>query len=430
MLNIPQMDFPTLLSGFRENPIDIMEDAKKNDCSLSRYLDQMCPAGGERQDGEGKIPAFNAILREEGMACSSNARAGFYASRVSDFMNKEHHRMLFGELMYNAARKVWYAGTEKRAITLSDDATAGSMLRPFVDRMEALVDGLITPAIPLTEIVAFTNFISSRDYRSLYFDMDSEEARMVEITEGTDIPAGILKHQQNSIALPKKGKGIMITDEVMRDANVRIDRIMVQVELIALQAEADRVEDAVKVLKNGDGNANTVPKTYHGVGTAPTTAQNAIIPGETGTSTLAKAWTAFEMKFKSPFMLTRVLCREKELIELKFLNTGDNRNMLLELPGRIPGNAFFNTIQPINPIAPVVRAGVVEPINPDDASILDTNEYVGFDHRLALERLVEIGSEVQEMARFARNQTNFLGITENSNFAIYQPDAIRLLDVT
>ena len=405
MPEIKQMAFEDLLSGFRDKPLDVMSDAIRNGFTLTRYLDVICPPD------KNEPATLNRILREERMAYVSSPSMGHYASRTADFMKEEHHRMLLAELCYNRARKIWY-GNDARAITLSDDATAGSMLRPFADRLEALLDTQISPAIPLSEIVAFTNFISSRDYRALYFNVDQDEVRQYRIPEATDIPAGVLQHSEHTINLQKTGQGIFITDEVLRDANVRIDRILVQIELIALQAEADRVEDAVAVLENGDGNANSVPDTLN---------LTTLIPGETGT-TLERGWTSFEMKFKPPFELTRVLTREKEAIDLKFLTTGNNNIIQLTLPNESQGNPFFPTLLPINPITPVTRLGIVETVT--DGRIL------GFDHRLALERLVEVGSEIQEMERFARNQTNFLGITENSAFAIYQPNAIKVLDTT
>lgn len=403
MSQIRQMSFEDLLSGFRQNPVELMDDALKNNFTLTRYLDVICPPD------KNEAATLNRILREEKMAYISSPARGHYASRTADFMKEPHHRMLLAELCYNRARHVWYGG-DSRAITLSDDATAGSMLRPFVDRVEALLDTQISPAIPLSEIVAFTNFISSRDYRALYFNVDEDEVRSYRIPEATDIPAGILQHTQNTINLQKTGQGIFITDEVLRDANVRIDRILVQVELIALQAEADRVEDAVAVLEKGDGNPNSVAQVY------PLTE---VIPDES-TTTLERGWTSFEMKFKAPFELTRALAREKEVIDLKYLTTGNNNIVQLTLPEGTQGNPFFPMLQPINPITPVTRVGIVETVT--DGRI------IGFDHRLALERVVETGSEIQEMTRFARNQTNFLGITENSAFAIYQPNAIKVLN--
>ena len=196
----------------------------------------------------------------------------------------------------------------------------------------------------------------------------------------------------------------------MRDRNIRLDRLLWQIEMIALEAEVDRVEDAVQVLEKGDGNTLTVPKTL---------ALSTIIEGETNT-TMTKGWTAFRMKFRSPFMLTRILTREKEAIDLAFLTLGTQELLQLMLAGEGSTNGFFSSIQPINDTNPTQRMGIVDTVT--DGRI------IGWDHRLGLERVVEIGSEVQEMERYARNQTSFLGITENSNFAIFQDEAIKILN--
>ena len=407
MSDIKTMDFTDMVSGFRTNPVQFANDAKEKGYTLSRYLDMISPPSGER--AEDKAPTFNRLLREEDMAFISDPQAGFYASRMSDFMTKDYHRMLFAELCYNRARRVWYGSLQNRGIVLSDDAVQGSILRPFVDRLEAVLDETIRPAVPLSEILAFTNFISSRFYRALYFERDSEETQAVQIAEGTNIPTGILKHQMHTIDLPKRGRGISITDEVMRDNDVRIDRVLFQIELIALESEVDRVDDAVQVLLNGDGNPVTVPVTYH---------RHNLIHGETTGVDFTRAWLAYTGKFQSPYMLTRVLADESAILNLKTLDLGTRNHLMLNLAGSHPG--IFPSFRPMNDdLVESPRIGIVNEVT--------AKHYVGFDHRLALERVVEIGSEVQEMARYARNQTNFLGITENSNFAIFQPETVIIL---
>ena len=464
---VKQQDYRSLYSGFKENPDQVIADAKEAGCTLSHFLDRAAPPGFSAQpvegEGEGEVhertdmdialekaPAFNRILHDEGLEIASDPTVGHYAVQANEFFLNPFRRALFAELCYQRARNVWYGGSHdnnskgNRAVLLNSDTIPGEILNAFIDRPGALMDYPdFQPAIPLSEITAFTNFIPGQDYRSLYFQRDKDEHRFVRIAEGTPVPSGVLRHREHTISLPKRGRAIEFTYEMLRNPTTTIDRMLFQIQLIALESEIDLLNDAVYVLRHGDGNeegsTDTRPQVYDRTDPDGGNAGNtkwSINEGSSAGLLKEEAWLAFEMQFRSPFMMTRILTRSREALELKRLtlfplsggNTTDagysTSELQMDLGARSP---FFPTIQPINPNAGVIRMGYLDPQDTDE-STLPPGDVIGFDHRLALERVVEVGSEIQEVENFVRSQTTVLVITENSNFAIFQPGAVKILD--
>jgi hypothetical protein len=52
-----------------------------------------------------------------------------------------------------------------------------------------------------------------------------------------------------------------------------------------------------------------------------------------------------------------------------------------------------------------------------------TGVYLGIDARYALERITEIGSDIQETTRFIERQTELMTFTENDGFGILDTNA-------
>jgi hypothetical protein len=73
----------------------------------------------------------------------------------------------------------------------------------------------------------------------------------------------------------------------------------------------------------------------------------------------------------------------------------------------------------------MLRDGVRYGITPD----VPADKLVGLDASRALERVIEIGSNIQEIERFARNQTQVLTMTEVEAFAILQPGTVKTLEL-
>lgn len=457
--SIQQQDYRSLYDGFRDNPESVIADAKEAGCTLTHFLDRVAPPGFSSEPADEKrtdvsaalekAPVFQRVLHDEGLPVNSDPLAGHYAVHADEFFKNPFRKSLFAELCYQRARAVWYGGTGedasvgKRAVLFNSDIIPGEILNAYFDRPGALMDAPFEVAIPLSEIVAFTSFVPGQDYRALYFQRDTDEHRYSRVPEGTPVPSGVLTHREHTISLPKRGRAIEFTYEMLRNPTTTIDRLLFQIQLIAMESEIDLVEDAIKVLRNGDGNnsdtTDTRPIYYHAQATAPTSYTNVrkiehVYPDGSGAVGKEERWQAFEMQFQPPFILNRVITRTKNALQLKRLTlfplsggaSSEAGYSISELQSDLGARSpFYPTLRPINPNAGEVRLGWIEPSSEVG---LGATEVIGFDYRTALERVVEVGSEIQEVENFVRSQSTILVMTENSNFAIFQPGSNAVLD--
>jgi hypothetical protein len=297
---------------------------------------------------------------------------------------------------------------QERATFLSSSGIAGSFERPYIDAMAPRQNQQIAPAIPLSELVAMTTAIDGDTYRSYYLTYDATALRKYRVGETADIPIADLVGAEHTISLKKYGRGLRASYEVLR--RMRVDKLSYYIQMMAVQAEIDKVVGALDVLINGDGNSNTTPTT-HNLTTLDSTAT-------AGTLTL-KGWLAFKFKFVQPYVLTTALMQEAVALQLALLNTGSGNIPLATIPS---GQGALGTgLTPINQFADNVRYGWTS-----DAPSL---KIVAFDKRFALERVTEVGSEISEMERFILNQTQVLTFTEVEGYACLDSNGTKILNV-
>ena len=58
------------------------------------------------------------------------------------------------------------------------------------------------------------------------------------------------------------------------------------------------------------------------------------------------------------------------------------------------------------------------------------SKIVAFDNRMAVERIVEIGANINEVDNFIGNQTQLMTMTEVEGFGIDDPNAVKILDIS
>jgi len=85
------------------------------------------------------------------------------------------------------------------------------------------------------------------------------------------------------------------------------------------------------------------------------------------------------------------------------------------------GSINSSNLQPINRTAQNVRYGWT--------SEAPSLKVVAFDRRFAVERVVEIGGNIQEIERFIKDQTELFTMTEVENYAVIDPNAAKILDI-
>lgn len=407
-VSITRLGTRELWDVFRQNPIQVytdvtarMRDAEIEDVpTFSRALEVISPS--EKTD---ELDAFGRMMMEAGIRTRSDPEAGWWASRASDFLKDEATRALLVEYGAREYRKVSMRPMGSRAITLmSDDDIPGSAMRPWDDRPPRWAEQM-APAIPLSELVAVTSPITGGEYRSVLIEWDADQARMARVAEGTDIPLAKLRTSSFINDVHKYGRGIELTYEAMR--RVRVDRLRWWFQMLAIQAESDKVAAALDVMINGDGNPDT------GAEVIPL---SELDPDANGKIT-PRAWIAFKLRWPAPYMMTHALMREGVAVDVAMLNTGSANLPLTTMnwAGLTP------RMVPINEFADGTRYGWTEEA--------PENAIVGYDGRLALERAVETGSVIQERDRYIRNQTEVVTNTENEGYGVLDKNAVKILDL-
>lgn len=397
MDEITALSTKDLYRALEENPLEIMKDAYKRGVNVSGYLEQLSPS-----DDHDRLDAFGRLMREAGIVTRSNPQAGYWASRADEFLKSNANRALLSEFFARKWRQISFHTPQQRAIYLSGDDIPGSWQRPYADAQQARWDQQLAPAIPLAELVGMTTPIEGQDYRAFYLTYNAANLRKFRVGESAEIPIATLADSENTINLKKYGRGLRASYEQMR--RMRVDKLAMQVAFMAIQSEVDKVAAAINVLINGDGNSNSA--TNHNLTT---------LDSDTVAGTLTvKAWLSWKMKWVNPYMVTTVLGVEADILKLILLDVGSAN---VRLDGLNLGG-MTQSITPINMTSDGVRYGWTS-----DAT---SNKLLGFDRRLTLENVVEIGGQVDEMERFITNQTQVMTMTEVQGFAIMDNNQLTL----
>lgn len=373
--------------------------------TLSRWLEEQDPS----EDYADGSDAFQRLIQAAGIVVRSDHAAGYYADKFEEFDKTTQTRSLVPEFINRQWRSVANGGeATTRALYSSDDYGLNTIMNQYTNAPGVRGQQLL-PAIPLSEIVAVTTPIDTDSYRAFYLrdsDSTAEQLRMVRIAEGTEVPRSKLVGGENSIRLKKYGRGLEVSYETLR--RQRIDMVSLHIQRMAVQAEKDRVGAALDVMVNGDGNANTAGTVYN--------MSDLDSQATPGTLTL-KAWAAFRMKFLNPYYPTTVLAQDDVMLQLFLLNSGSGNLPLVTIPA---GTNF--SLTPINPgLADGLRAGWTADAPAD--------KIVAFDRRFAIERVIEIGSDISEIERWATRQVEVLVMTQNDAFASLDSGSVKILDL-
>jgi hypothetical protein len=393
-----------MLRQLKDYGANVYRAAYENGTSLSVHLEEIDPS---TQYPNSRLDAFERLMAEAGIRTHSNLTAGYYASTYEQFAKHPEARALLPEWWAREWRKAQTGNSPNtRAVWDYGDSAAGSSLRPYVEEAMGQWNQRIAPAIPLAELVAMTVPIERPDYRAHYLTYAAADLRMGRVEPGTDIPLAKLTSGDRTIQAHKYGRALRATYEQLRFQ--RLDEIAMAIQMMAIQAEVDKVAAAINVLISGDGNDGTSATSYN-LTTLDTDAT-------AGTLTLA-GWLSFLFQFQNPYMATTALIRDNIAIQMLLLNMG-NANIPMLMMLNQPGMTSFTNI---NQTADNIRLG--------RTSEAPANKVVAFDRRLALKRLTVIGADIQEVERFILNQTEVMTMTEMEAFAIIDANATKILDV-
>lgn len=386
--------------------------AYKNGRSLSAEMEALDPS----TDPNSPLDAFGRVMRVANIVTRTMPERGIYADSFGRFLDGRKGATEAEIAQDRALACEWIArewraaasglSPSTRALYLSGDAPAGTIMRPYVDSARARYRQL-APAIPLSEIVAITSNIPGSSYRMFYLTDNTDEARMKRVAEGTDVPSAKLESTQHVIVLRKYGRALEMTYDQLRE--MQIDLVALHIARMAVQAESDKLVAAMNTLVAGDGNPNSAASVYN-----LTALHSAAVAG----SLTTRGWLSFKLKFLSPYTLTTILAQEESILQALLLNLGTANVQLVQ----VQQSLNLGDLRPINPeLSRQVGYGVV----PDSPAL----KIVGFDNRLALEHITQIGASITEVDKFIRNQTNLLVMTEVEGFAVFDQFATKILNI-
>ena len=217
---------------------------------------------------------------------------------------------------------------------------------------------------------------------------DSKQLRHVE--EGAAIPATTIQVQSNLVKLRKRGRMLVASYEAVRYQ--KLDLFSVTLRQIGAHIARAQLEDAVDVLKNGDGNGNAA--------SVFTTAAQ----GKLTYDDLVDFWAKFD-----PYEMNALLVSGDVMVKLLKLS---------ELQNPLTGLNFQGTGKLTTPLgANLLRT-----------SVLPAGTAIGLDKRFALEMVQ--GSDVTvEYDKLIDRQLERAAVTTISGFAKVFKDASRVLEV-
>ncbi len=378
---------------------DVLREAYEGGKNLSRYLESLDPTSEHTGSGA-QTDAFNRVLAACGIHTRSVPEMGIGASTLEDIVRHPQAQFLATEIFARAFRGVVHG---KRFTVQAGEGVAGSLVNQFV--FPPARDVLLQPAIPLSEVVGQTTGINASHYKPFYLDDVSHTTSRV--GEGAEIPAVKIATHDKTVNLVKFGRRLDITYEANR--RIPIDLLSFYVTRIAIAVEADKVDKALSVLINGDGNTNTAATSYN---------LTTLDSGTSANVLTLKAWLALKMKYKNPLMLTTVLAQDASVLSLMLLNSGSANIPLVLLGPQFSGLG----VTPINQgLRDGARVGWL-----DSAP---SGKLVTFDKRLALERVFEIGSPIQETEKDVISQINSLVLSEVEGYGIIDQKATKILNL-
>ena len=246
----------------------------------------------------------------------------------------------------------------------------------------------------LPKIVATTTTIDAMDYRSVFSAASEEDKKLMQVAEGTSIPATEIRSKSNLVKLNKRGRMLVASYEAIRFQ--KLDLFAVTLRQIGAYIQKMHLQDAVDVLVNGDGNNNAAETLT--IGTSP-------LSGTKGTLTYAQLvefWSQFE-----PYTMNALLASGDAMVKML---------KLTELQNPLTGLNFQGTGKLSAPMgAELLRAACVP-----------SGRLIGLDRRYALE-MVQAGEVSVEYDKLIDRQLERAAITSISGFGKIMPEAAKVL---
>lgn len=248
----------------------------------------------------------------------------------------------------------------------------------------------------LPSITASVTKFDGLDYRSIYSIPTEDEKSLRRVEEGAVIPQTEVKSRENLVKLHKRGRMLVASYEAIRFQ--RLDLFSVMLRQIGSQIMRMHLDDAISVIKNGDGNNNEADLFRVGDGAIGGT------PGSLTYPELLSFWNEFD-----PYSMNTMLVSPDVMLQL--LRCEEFQNPLT-------GLNFQGTGELTNPLgAKLIKTSAVP-----------SGTLIGLDKGYALE-MVQAADVNVEYDRLIDRQLERAAITSISGFAKLYAEASKVLAV-
>ncbi len=365
-----------------QQPVEKAEDVKigkefyeiayKCGMTFSQLLERINPS-----TPDDKLDAFERQCRRFGIILNAVPEKGIYASNGDMFFqsNQPASRILFPEFLNRVAR-----------ISLLED-------------------------YDLNWIIANTRNIDSGAFRSLYISDTTAKRRKARVSEMSGFPTTTVSWSEEAGSVYKNGIRMLMSYEFVRRSSIPM--IALVVSRVLLQSRRDDFADAINVLVNGDDHAATAnPASVSSLTTLDTAAS-------AGTLTY-KGYLKFGNEFR-PYRMTSAIGDIDTILQVILCAKPATDPIQLFSLLQAKENKIGEKITVLNPAWSNVNL-----IIHDDAPAL---KLIGLDKRYALERIVEIGSDLQETDKIINGQFNEIVLSESTNFSKLFTAACKVLNI-
>ncbi|HHU05009.1 MAG TPA: phage major capsid protein [Clostridiales bacterium] len=257
---------------------------------------------------------------------------------------------------------------------------------------QGMEEGNILPSIT----ASITRF-DGMDYRSIYSVPTDDDKALRNVEEGTVIPQTEIRTKENLVKLNKRGRMLVASYEAIKYQ--RLDLFSVTLRQIGQHIAKMHLEDAIKVIINGDGNEDSAAESF--------TVGDTTIGGTAGTLTydaLLNFWAQFD-----PYEMNTILVSNDMMLRLLKLS---------EFQNPLTGLNFQGTGTLSSPLgAKLLRT-----------SSLASGKLIGLDKNYALEMVIG-GDVLVEHDRLIDRQLERAAITTISGFAKLYNDAAKVLSL-
>lgn len=352
---------------------DIMQASAKN-MTLSAYLNER-EKNNEALKATG-LDAFDAALLSQGIIVRGNEKLNIQSSTMEKFFTTSESRLLFPEFMVRTIKESIFAQPITQYLVGETQTITGDTMRQPVLDLKGAGLGL----------------------------KNRKALKKRRVAEAANIPVASLKLAETAISIYKYGLGTKASYEVLR--RMTIDMFRKHVELIGQFAAYDEVEDIIDIIIKGDGNNNPAP-----------------------------VYKRSELNKNGESGVIDDISLLKFLIKLYPINIDTvvvGEDLFIQITSTLSDTSLMNGITPYIPfeMPQGIFKGLTVIYNPETPKSSDGKEQIiGLNRSMAIRKIIEQNSMIQESQRFANDQTQALYMTENAGFGKIYDEASAVLVV-